>query len=102
MVKCSGDLMLVKLGKLFNKTFKTGCYTNSWNEGLIFSIHKSGEKENLNNYRGITLSNSFDKLLNTKLYHKITTKLAQFYLQHKPDFVRTIERQIIPSLFLVL
>ena len=67
--------MLVKLGKLFNKIFKTGYYTNSWNKGLIFSIHKSGEKENLNNLRGITLSNSFDKLLNTKLYHKITTKL---------------------------
>ena len=42
MIKCSDDLMLVKLEKLFNKIFKTGYYPNSWNKGLIFSIHKSG------------------------------------------------------------
>ena len=75
MIKCSDNLMLVKLEKLFNKTFKTGYYPNSWNEGLIFSIHKSGEKENPNNYRGITLSNSLGKLFNTILYNRLTTKL---------------------------
>ena len=72
---CSDDLMLVKLEKLFNKIFKTNYYPNSWNEGLIFSIHKSGEKENPNNYRGITLSNSLGKLFNTILYNRFTTKL---------------------------
>ena len=50
MITCSDGLMLVKLEKLFNKIFKTGYYPNSWNEGLIFSIHKSGENENPNNY----------------------------------------------------
>ena len=39
--------------KLFNKIFKTVYYPNSWNEGLIFSIHKSGEKENPNIFRDI-------------------------------------------------
>ena len=58
IIKCSDDLMLVKLEKPVNEIFKTGYFPNSWNEGLIFPIHKSGEKENLNNYRGITLSNS--------------------------------------------
>ena len=67
--------MLVKLEKLFNKIFKAGYYPNSWNEGLICSIHKSAEKENPINYRGITLSNSLGKLFNTILYHKLTTKL---------------------------
>ena len=39
MIKCSDDLidlMLVKLQKLFNKTFKTGYYPNSWNVGVNF------------------------------------------------------------------
>ena len=67
--------MLVKFEKLFNKVFKTGYYPNSWNEGLIFSIHKSGEKENPNNYQGITFTNSLGKLFNTILYNRLTTKL---------------------------
>ena len=75
MIKCSDDLMLVKLEKLFNKIFKTGYYPNSWNEELLFSIHKSDEKENPNNYRGITLSNSLGKLFSTILYNRLTTKL---------------------------
>ena len=75
IIKYSDDLMLVKLEKLFNKIFKTGYYANSWNEELIFSIHKSGEKENPNNCRGITLSNSLGKLFNTILYNRLTTKL---------------------------
>ena len=74
-MKCSDDLMLVKLEKLFNKIFKTGYHPNSSNEGLIFSIHKSGEKENPNNFRGITLSNSLGKLFSTILYNRLITKL---------------------------
>ena len=104
MIKCSDDLMLVKLKKLFNKILKTGYYPNSWSEGLIFSIHKSGEKENSNNFRSIILSNSLGKLFNTMLLISslLSSKTHIFYLQHKLDFVRTIERQIISSLFLVL
>ena len=48
MITCFDDIMLVKSEKLFNKIFKTGYYPNFWNEGLIFSIYKSGEKENPN------------------------------------------------------
>ena len=94
--------MLVKLEKLFNKISKSGYCPNSWNERLIFSIHKSGEKENPNNYRGITLSNSLGKLLNTILYNRHTTKFQNATI-FSPAQVRlwTIERQIISSLFLV-
>ena len=107
MVKCSDKLMLVKLEKLFNKIFMTGYYPNSWNKGLIFSIYRSSEKENLNNLRGITSSNSLGKLFNTISYNRIKDSLPSskpqiFYLQHNLDFVRTIERQIISSLFLAL
>ena len=35
-IKCSDDLLSVKLEKLFNKIFKTDVYSNSWNEGLFF------------------------------------------------------------------
>ena len=66
-----------KIGETIQKKFKTGYYQNSLNEGLIFSIHKSGEKYNPNNYWGTTLSNSLGKLFNTILYNKLTDKLMK-------------------------
>ena len=90
--------MLVKLKKkkLFNK-IRINYYPNSWTEESIFSILKSIEKENPNNFRGINLSSSLGKLINAMLYIRLTTKL---HLQHRLDFVRTIECQIISSLIL--
>ena len=73
-IKCSDDLLSVKLEKLFNKIFKTDVYSNSWNEGLFFSIHKSSDKANPNNNQGIILSISLGKLFNTILYDRLTTK----------------------------
>ena len=58
MLKCSDDLMLVILEKLFNNIFKTAYYPNSWT-----------------NYRGITFSKFLGKLFNTILYNRLTTKL---------------------------
>ena len=105
MTRCSDDQMLVKLEKLFKKKIETGSYRNSLNEGLIFSIHKSGEKYNPNNYWGITLSNSLGKLFNTILYNKLTDKLmktnflspvqAGFGKDHRPsDHIFTHKGQI--------
>ena len=62
MLKYSDELILVKLEKPFNKIFKTGYYPCSCNDGLSFSIHKSGKKENPNNFRCIILSNNLGKL----------------------------------------
>ena len=67
MIECTDDIMLVELKKPFNKIFQAGYYPNSWNEGLIFSIHKSGEKENPNNFPCITLSISLGKLFITNM-----------------------------------
>ena len=75
IIRCSDDLLLVKLEKLFNKIFKTDGYSNSLNEGLSFSIHKSSEKANPNNSQGIILSNGLSKLFYTISYDRLTTKL---------------------------
>ena len=42
--------MLLKLEKLFSKIFKIGHSPNTWNEQLMFSIHKSGQKDNVNTF----------------------------------------------------
>ena len=63
--------MLVKSEKIFNKIFTIPILEKM---GLIFSIHKPGEKENPNNFHGITLSDSLGKLFNTISHNKLSTK----------------------------
>ena len=75
MIKCSDELMISKIEKLFNEILISGYYPRSWSEGLILSIHKSGKREDPNNYRGITLSNTLGKLFNTILYNRLIEKL---------------------------
>ena len=77
MIKCSGWNMIEDLQTLFKNIMESAYYPTPWNQGLICSIYKSGEKENPNNYRGITLSNYLGKLFNTILYNRPQNELQK-------------------------
>ena len=61
--------MLYVLTDLFNHVFRSGKYPESWAEGLICPIHKSGQKTDPNNYRGIsyTIGKVFSAILCDRL-----------------------------------
>ena len=67
----SPDVLLSWLVILFNRIKATGCMPTGWNKGRVTLIHKSGSREELTNYRPITviisLSGLFSKLLNHRL-----------------------------------
>ena len=50
------------------KTYTQRVLPESWNQNLFFSIYESGEKDDPNDYRGITLYNCLGKLLSRILY----------------------------------
>ena len=52
MIKCSNNALLSKITKLFNLILDSGYYPETWNHGLIHSIHKNGSKMDPSNYRG--------------------------------------------------
>ena len=47
---------------LFNKLFSTGVYPSQWTEAIIQPLHKKGDKNSRDNYRGISLLNVCSKL----------------------------------------
>ena len=55
--KALPDHLVNLLTEMFNEILVTGEYPASWLVGLICPIYKAGEKEEPNNYRGITLLN---------------------------------------------
>ena len=57
LYKALPDHLVNLLTEIFNEILVIGEYPASWLVGLICPIYKAGEKEEPNNYRGITLLN---------------------------------------------
>ena len=77
MIKCSDRNMIEHLQTLFNNIMESGYYPTSWNQGLNCSTCKSGKQNDLNNYRGIALSNCLGKLFNTILYNRLQNEIQK-------------------------
>ena len=71
MIKTSSEFIKSSLEKLFNLILKSGVFPTSWSNGIITALHKSGNKDDPSNYRGICISSCLGKLfcsiLNTRL-----------------------------------
>ena len=56
---------------LFNKSFDTDIFPDTWGDGFIVPLHKKSNVENVENYGGITLlsvvGKLFTSILNTRL-----------------------------------
>ena len=50
------------LRDIFNQVLTSGIYPSTWSIGVIKPIHKSGEKQDPSNYRGITLLSVMGKI----------------------------------------
>ena len=67
------EITLHTLTKLFNKVFHLGNFPAPWAQGLIIPIHKGGEPDCVDNYRGITLLPFIAKLFSAVLENRIQT-----------------------------
>lgn len=63
--------------KLFNMVLTSGCFPDVWNQGLISPIHKSGDKSDPNNYRGICVNSNLGKIFCSILNSRIQTFLQE-------------------------
>ena len=67
-LKHSGVGFQTLLTSLYNKILDSGQFPNGWNKGRISLIHKRGSRENLGNYRPLTviisLSGLYSRVLN--------------------------------------
>ena len=63
---------------LFNVILRNGNYPKSWMYNIITPIYKTGDPNDVQNYRGIAVSDSinkvFTKILNRRIYNYLTEK----------------------------
>ena len=50
LFKCLDEESLITLTGLYSKVFSCGHFPQSWAQGLIIPIYKSGSTEDINNY----------------------------------------------------
>ena len=55
MISCLFNTKPEIIVKLFNQILKNPANIEKWNTSMIFFIHKSGDKSNPDNYRGISI-----------------------------------------------
>jgi hypothetical protein len=71
MIKHGQNVLIPCLVKILNACLSYGLYPMSWAQGYITPLHKSGDSNDTNNYRGITINSAigklFDRILNNRL-----------------------------------
>ena len=61
------------LCKLFNYIFDNNLYPEIWKKGIIVSVPKKGNLNDVNNYRGITLTIIFSKIFSMLIDTRLRT-----------------------------
>ena len=73
MIKTGCPTILPFLVTLFNTILETKSYPKDWSCEIITPIYKSGESDNPDNYRGVTINSCLRKLFNLLLANRLTS-----------------------------
>ncbi len=71
MLKNGKYFIVPLLKKAFNTILDSGIYPDAWKLSYIIPIYKSGDRNDPNNYRGITLANTTGKLFSIILNQRL-------------------------------
>ena len=70
----------IPIQKLFNLIRQSGCYPNDWTFNILSTIYKGGQKDDLDNYRGISVGSCFGKMFGLLLTNRLRNTIAKFSL----------------------
>ena len=93
MLKHANDVVIDSLVTLFNKLFDHGMFPQEWSKSIIVPIHKKGDVNQPDNYRGIALTSVISKVYT----HIFSTKHFQSGLSWKERLLRNklVSEQVI-------
>jgi exonuclease III len=69
-IDCS-EILVPYITNMFNYIFDNECYPEAWTKGIIIPIPKKGDLKDANNYRGVTLINTFSKIFSTIIRNRL-------------------------------
>jgi hypothetical protein len=72
LIKCDGQKLLEMITILLNKIINWEKVPEEWKVAIITSIHKKEDKRKCENYRGISVTSTFNRI-----YGRILAKLLE-------------------------
>ena len=78
LLKETADISAIPLSMLFNLSFKQGRLPKLWKSANITPIHKDGDREPIENYRGISLLTISGKCQERIVYNAIYDQVIRF------------------------
>ena len=100
--KHSSPLVVSYLTKLFNELFNSGTFPLSWSEAIIIPLHKKGDLNSPDNYRGISLLNISGKLYTFILNKRLTSWVEENNLLSESQAGFRKEYSTVDHLFTLL
>ena len=82
-LKASPDRILKLLVQLLNNIMLAGVVPKDWCLGIITLLHKEGDKENPDNYRGICISSALMKAFSTMLNSRLNAFVEEYNIMDK-------------------
>ena len=74
------DHLICYLSGLFNTILNTGYFPKKWTEGFIVPLHKKGDLNQVDNYRGITLLSTLSKLFTRILNNRLVGWAERYHI----------------------
>ncbi|KAI5727805.1 hypothetical protein M8J77_007187 [Diaphorina citri] len=74
------------LSILFNKSLLSGKFPSSWKSSFVFPIHKSGDRSNISNYRGVCIQSAIPKVLDKLVSSKLSFACRHFICDQQHGF----------------
>ena len=95
------DVLSGQLCKLFNKIIDTGFYPVSWSLGIIVPLHKKGDVNDVNNYRGITLVSCLSKLFTSVINRRLDSLCKENNIISDVQFGFRKGRSTVDAIFIL-
>ncbi|CAK1598938.1 unnamed protein product [Parnassius mnemosyne] len=86
-LKHTSNTICMPLNIIFNKCLETGTFPTQWKQAYITPIHKSGSKNNVENYRPISILSAIPKIFEKLIHDHIYSILKNTLLEEQHGFV---------------
>lgn len=88
LIKDCASILIQPLHIIFNKCIQQSTFPDVWKNGRVYPLHKGGDKHDLKNYRPISISCNFAKILESIIYKYIYPSISNDISIHQHGFMQ--------------
>ena len=83
LLKIAPNILTPSITYIINKSIESGIFPDTWKNAKVNPIFKNGEKDNVNNYRPISILPTLSKIIEKWIQIKLMNYLDKYTLLHK-------------------